>query len=42
MQYLENHLDSTDPGTVYCLQQIYKIIGATIPSMNEEQRDKIR
>ena len=36
MEYLEKNLGSTDQATIFCIQQVYKVIGASLPNMSKE------
>ena len=42
MDYLQQNLRATNSSTVYCIQQVYKILGATLPNMGMEDRQLIR
>jgi len=42
LDYLQEHIGSTNSVSVYCIQQVYKVIGATLPSMSKENVQTIR
>ncbi len=42
LDYLQEHIGSTNSLNVYCTQQVYKVIGATLPSMSKENVQTIR
>lgn len=42
LSYLQENIGSTNPVNVYCIQQVFKVIGATLPSMSKENVQTIR
>ena len=42
IDYLQDHIGSTTPVTVYCIHQIYKILGASLPSMSRDNVQTVR
>lgn len=42
LDYLQENIGSTNSVNVYCIQQVYKVIGATLPSMSKENVQTIR